>query len=170
MTWSIELTPWPFRSQLTSPTADGNPDENRLDDCGPTCLAMVIEYLTGVRIDPDTIKDQILGQGVTGVTTPQQLADYLQTYASTEATVLNAAPPFYDIWSWTVQGEPLIALKQFSPTVNSLHWVVVIGLDPSTVTYADPWTGTKAVVSRDEFAALYRGVLIPINRTRDTSL
>lgn len=170
MTWSIELAPWPFRSQLTSPTADGQPSEDSALDCGPTCVAMTIEFLTGVRIDPDTIKDQILGQGAIGPTSAQQLADYLANWASTETTVLNTAPPFYDIWEWTVQGSPVIALKQFSPTVNSLHWVTVIGLNPSTVTYADPWSGTKVTVSRDEFAALYRGVLIAINRTRDTSL
>lgn len=173
MTWNILLSPWPYKSQNASPTTDGQPDENHADNCGETCLSMIVEFLTGVKVDPDTIKDQILGQGTLGLLDTYQLTGYLWRQTGTNTSVIE--PPdqnslTHSIWQYTVIGEPLLVLRQYSPTVTNHHWVVVIGLTPTQVVYVDPWVGQPVWQSYADFYALFRSMLIGVERTRDANL
>jgi hypothetical protein len=57
---------FPLVNQLNSPTADGQPDENRDDNCGAACVAAILWYFTHTPTYPDPIKDAVYGQGYTG--------------------------------------------------------------------------------------------------------
>ena len=72
------LSPWPNWSQLDDWTADGGPDENRLNNCGPESAAECLKYLTGVELPADFIKDAMYGEAYTGYTDVGHLVDFLQ--------------------------------------------------------------------------------------------
>lgn len=183
MTWSIDWNPtWPFLSQnATNDTWDGGPPENASEDCGETCLAMVIQYLTGVHVPPDSIKDEILGQGATGPSTLPQLSDFLLTNASTNTTqywplvAQNGSNGLLDrVYQYLVKGKPCIVLKNYSATIPTAHWVTPIYLDSTTVGWCDPWNGSFAESSYYDFFKLYAATkqwcFFGVERTRDTNL
>src|SRR5690349_6864975 len=85
--WFCELPNWPYISQLNALTDDGGGNENGDLDCGPTCLAMAVQWLSGVVLRPDSIKDAILGQDKTGPTNELQLQGYLKNRCGTPASI-----------------------------------------------------------------------------------
>jgi hypothetical protein len=178
MSWSTLLSPLPNISQNTGTTSDGQPSENASLDCAEACICNVTRYITGVALIPDNVNDQMFWEGHVGSTTPGPMRSFLLTVCSiptTMPTVTNTNPGepggvLNLLWSATVAGHPAIVLKRYSDTVNTSHWVTVFGLDPSTVTYVESWTGTVATVDYATFARLFLGDIIEIDRTRDTNL
>jgi len=173
-TWSIALQPWPFWGQLTDWTADQEPDENRVNNCGPESIAMCLKYLTGIEMPADFIKDKILGQNATGYTTVDQLTQYLFPYCETHTTVRtfdNMNDYLWYEWYYLHQGAPLIGLYYFSaPGANDGHWRPVVGMTPTTVITADPWTGQARTEDYTTHWQWSKGLLIGIDRTRDDRL
>ncbi len=168
--WHLELRPWPFWSQLADWTADGGPDENRLNNCGPECVAMCLRYLTGVELAADTIKDTLYGQGYAGYTNVPDLERFLEQRCETAAeTILctSARDQAWHEWRYLRRGRPLIGLFSFSaPGSADGHFRCVIGQDRRHVYTADPWTGSRRVETIDEHWAWSKGLLVGIERVR----
>jgi hypothetical protein len=168
--WKIELTPWPYWSQLHDWTADGQQDENRIYDCGPECVAMVLKYLTGVELPADYIKDVMKGEGYVGYTSVDDLRGFLQRYCETPCEVITVSSQqqlLWHEWRYLVRGRPLIGLFSFSaPGAADGHFRAVMGMDPWTMVTADPWTGSRRVESHGEHWAWSKSCLLGIQRHR----
>lgn len=76
---------WPYVNQLNAPTSDGQPDENRNNNCVAACVAMCLWHFTNKPTYPDPIKDIVYGQGYTG---PEAASRYV-TYARTKGVDLK---------------------------------------------------------------------------------
>jgi len=168
--WNIELKPWPFWSQLSDWTADGQPDENAANDCGPESVAMCLKYLTGVELPADYIKDVMYGEGYTGYTDVEHLERFLSRFTETRAVTMTAYTQPHLLWlEWTYlkRGWPLIGLFSFSaPGAPDGHFRAVIGQNAHQAITADPWTARRRVESLADHWAWSKGLLIGIQRTR----
>lgn len=68
----------PLVDQLAEPTLDGASDENARANCVPASLTSgVLALIPGARIDGDSLKDAVYGQGYTGATDPTHFTAYL---------------------------------------------------------------------------------------------
>jgi hypothetical protein len=178
--FTTELSPWPFRSQLEGWTIDGQPSENAASDCAMACIAMVVQWVTGVRLPIDALNDWLFWEGHTGPTPGAKIQSFLAQYCAIPSTDLTATVTtttgngtgslLNAIWSRTVKGLPLIELRQYSPTNTTLHWICSIGCDPTLAFAADPYGGIREAKSYADHGALYRGELLGIDRPRDPNL
>jgi hypothetical protein len=169
--WNIELKPWPFWSQLGDWTAaDGQPDENAQNDCGPECVAMALKYLTGIEMPADYIKDVMYGEGYTGYTDVAHLERFFNQLTETRVVIMLAYTQAHLLWlEWTYlkRGWPLIGLFSFSaPGAPDGHFRAVIGQNANQAITADPWTARRRTESHASHWAWSKGLLIGIQRTR----
>jgi hypothetical protein len=71
------LEHFPHINQLSSPTTDGQPDENAKFNCVPTSICAGLRYLTGDQsFQPDQLKDAAYGQTYAGFTAAYRYVDF----------------------------------------------------------------------------------------------
>lgn len=172
--WSLELNPWPLWDQLRDPMPAGLPEDNAANDCGPESAAMALCHLTGVALPADYIKDAVRGYDYTGYLDITDLRTFFEGSTQTPCAIRIATSRSRLIWTeWRalMRGHPIIGLFSFSaPGANDGHFRPVIRLTPTSVTTADPWTGTERVESHALHFAWSKGVLLDILRHRDRQL
>ena len=158
---AIRLANWTFEGQLDSVTEDGQPDENRANNCGETCDSMVLLWGLGLHIPPDTIKDAILGQGAEGYSYVSQNSDYLNSKGvkTTYEEVTNAADAWQRRMNALKQGHPTITLFYANrQTLAGGHFMTDIGLDDSgNGVMANPWIGGPEGLTPQEWQRIYNG-------------
>lgn len=174
----IELQHWPFYSQLHDWTADAQPDENRLNNCGPECLAMVTKYLTDVELPADFIKDVLYGESFQGYTSQEKQIYWLRKYCNTGSDIYtypvtasfgsSSVTAMFHKWDdELLRGHPLIHLRSFSgPNKPDGHFECGIGSGKGYKITADPWTGQRRVWSDREFWDWSKGTFVRANRIR----
>lgn len=170
--WSMELAPWPLWKQGEDWTADGRPDENKFNNCGPECVAEVISHLCDVELPADYIHDVVRGEGYHGYLSLADLALFLQKYVKVECKIER--PVTKNVWLWTIWkqltlGHPMIGLFSFTkPGSFDGHFRCVVGMgnDPHVVLTADPWTGKKRRESWTLAWEWAKGPLLLVDRRR----
>lgn len=86
------LVNFPHINQLSSPTTDGQPDENQLYNCVPASICAGLRYLTGDQsLEPDTLKDAAYGQGYQGGTAARNYVDFCARHG-VKLYPLNGSP------------------------------------------------------------------------------
>jgi uncharacterized protein YvpB len=129
----------PYRSQH-----DADAGLSRAD-CGPTCIAMILQFY-GKTIPIDDIT-KIAG---TGATNSNQLKSASAHWQLT--LTLNLGITLSQIEGWIDTGHPFIALVDYEKFgtyrqdqgYNLLHWVVVVGYDKDSIYINDPdYQGTE---------------------------
>lgn len=166
MSYDISLSV-PRVNQLTSGTSDGRPNENAGLDCGESCLSSVIEYMTGVRLLPDEIKDIIWSlRGLTpetaGPTSHLDLKLFLT--ARTDITpvdnLVTTRGQAMKVLRDAIKGQglPVIGLSSFSaPHTTPFHWKVADGIAGPDDTHTDlvrgmnPWGAYEFQQSNAEY-------------------
>ncbi len=122
----------PLRNQLIY---HYGPNSSAPNNCGPTSLSMVWEYLTGTFINPDKIHDQITVDGHsdrhTGYMNVRELGWWIENrgqkrwyyrYGQTDSTYLSSIRSEID------KGHPVIILTVFNKaTLTGGHFVVAHG-------------------------------------------
>lgn len=151
--------PWKFWNQLDdwNVDADGG-DENRINNCGPECCAMILWHLRGVEMSADQLKDWLLGPERTGNTTLAALKRLL-TFHNVRASFQTADPIV--ISQYAGWGQPVILLQQgMVEPRNAWHFVVAIDADDDgALVVANPWGGTRDTITADDWA---RGQRYPV--------
>lgn len=140
------MSGWPYVNQLNSPTADGQPDENRNNNCVAACVAMVLWHFTGNPTYPDPIKDMVYGQGYTG---PEAAAKYVALCRSRGVDLKPFNGP-----STALIAEMKAALDAGKPCLftvptrwqenvdsGSTHVMVAYSRTGNSFNVADPWGG-----------------------------
>ncbi len=115
---------------------------NRWNNCGPTTLCDVHEYLRGKWLNPDAIHDAIVGDRASGYLYVNQLYEWLRgrsytcycRYGQSKAAYLES------IRQALAKGWPVIVLQYFDRN-NSRggHWCVVRGIEGNRVYLCNPW-------------------------------
>ncbi len=153
------LPHFPIKSQLTSPTMDGQPNENKWYACVETVLASMFQYLTGRQYEPDEIKDAVRGQGYVGF----DAAALYVTYAAKQGVHLFAVDNMDKtnlVWSIRQHleaGRPCIATEPdpyAPPAKDWSHVIVFHGFDASQLVAMDPWTAADITRPDSAWAAL----------------
>ena len=134
----------PFRSQW-----DDDGDQNK-SDCGPACVAMLLEYFLGQHVDINTLAREAGMSTTKRYTLPADLirAANLHGLALVRRTDCNMGMLQFALQS---QSPPIIlihygslgALRQ-DTAYDGGHWIVVVGLTSDTVYIHDPdWKGDQ---------------------------
>jgi uncharacterized protein YvpB len=124
-------------------------------DCGPTCVAMVLNY-RNVQITPDEVYNDIPRQnvGYGGITFPGDLANAIRHHnVQTERqSYYDKSDALKNLRSQLDAGNPFIALVHYNESWYPVtgewyvggHYVVVTGYDEANITIHDPlikkWT------------------------------
>lgn len=167
-----ELRPWYFYSQLSDWTADGQPDEDADNNCGPESLAMCLAHLTDLELPADYIKDTMYGEGYTGYTDFEHAQNWLTRYARITSGLLVTPDPaiaFEHIQAYVQRGHPCIALFWFdigAQTGGHFSPIQAVDTQARTVTRADPWTGAAEVMSFERWSRGYKGGILELHRRR----
>lgn len=160
---ALMLPNWPYEGQLDSVTDDGQPDENRENNCGETCDSMVLRWGLGLVIPPDAIKDVILGPGPehTGYSYVNQNSDYLNTKGVTTRyeEVTDPADAYQRRMNALRQGHPTITLFYANrQTLAGGHFMTDIGVDnANSAVVANPWIGGPEGLTPQEWQRIYNG-------------
>jgi hypothetical protein len=183
------LSPWPNWTQLNDWTADGRPDENRFNNCGPESVAECLKYLTGIELPADYIKDVMYGEAYTGYTNIPPIVDFLQkkcavpceVYSDDLASAMGGrstgSTPAHTRLQPVVQqaldaGHPIIVLffwKLEEP--NSGHFCPIVACDEHGCTRSNVWNGQMETWSWDTFEQWQKlGSAIELKRLRAPDL
>lgn len=163
---------WVF-PQRNSPTHDGQPDENRDNNCSEACVCSVLRAYGKFRPDgsfwePDDIKDWSFRQGATGV-------------LGTNVTIMNALAHFGNIpsmtiipqgmqngknglldieWQYLYRGIPLIESTKWIDDSGIVHgdvnhWIDIFYQTESRVQSLDSWPLPEGGVRDEDYATHY---------------
>ena len=140
------LAKFPMVSERTGVTGDSHPSENAGLDCVPASICAAAMYLNGIsalggKYTPDSFKDAVYGQGVTGGEEIWKYVPYLKTLG---INLLSSVGPS-DMLVQTVHRQ----IKAGNPVVftepnpygnpNFTHVCVFFGEQPGFLTALDPW-------------------------------
>jgi hypothetical protein len=169
------LTPWPNWSQMNDWTADGRPDENRFNNCGPEAVADCLKYLTGIELPADYIKDVMYGEAYTGYTDIPPIVDFLQRLCEVPCEVYrgDVGPHLRPVVQQALDaGHPIIVLffwKLEEP--YSGHFCPIVACDEYGCTRANVWNGQMETWSWDHFEQWQKlGNAIELKRLRAPDL
>ena len=154
------LTWLPLWKQSAGLLPDGSPDPQQYNDCGETCVAMVIAALTGVLMEPGAIRQQLGGSERSGLTTGTDLVTAFALNGVSASTAEHGASVGWDVCVAAYgQAEPAIILGNWlSP--DCLHWMLLDDKHPGYLTMIDPWTGTETPVTHARWAAQFAGSIV----------
>src|SRR6266567_4003040 len=140
------LAKFPMVSERTGVTGDSHPSENAGLDCVPASICAAAMYLNGIsalggKYTPDSFKDAVYGQGVTGGEEIWKYVPYLKTLG---INLISQSGPS-DMLLQTVHRQ----IKAGNPVVftepnpygnpNFTHVCVFFGEQPGFLTALDPW-------------------------------
>ena len=171
-----ELKPWPLKNQLTDVLLkDNRINPNAENNCGPTSVAMVLEYLTGVDLPADLIKTMLYGLDFKGYTFMNDLSKFLRDRGGTESEIHtgDANTLLQPIVRQSIDnGYPVIVLYFWDINQpQSGHFAPVVAYDDTGCTRANPWGGVMEHWNWDKFEAWQKlGNCIVIKRKRDPYL
>lgn len=150
----------PYRSQWD---ADAN---NRVADCGQTCVAMLAEY-AGVKTHINDLRFQTTEKGMS---TSQNLIDNFKSVglnARTEKLPKNVLPPLYTICLVNYGAFSRSRVQDKNYTGN--HWLIFLGENGSMISTNDPdWWGDRRdegrgkEFTRNEFLAAFTGEYVAL--------
>lgn len=162
------LDGWPLVDQLAGAVGPGDADgvaENRWDDCLPASIAAVVEYLRGVVVAPDHIKDWAYGDGFVGYTEPSRVAPFLSLWGiGYEVRRADAEDAKEATKAALRQGWPVVA-RSFEPE-GFYHYCPVVGYEDETVTRHNPLGGRRETLSWRDWLHRYAGWLVIVRETK----
>jgi len=148
------LPNFPMKSQRRSP--DANADFN----CLPTCIASVLQFLTGRDYEPNQVKDSVYGAAYVGGTAAPEFV----TYCAQQGVHLFSVDGTGTNLAWLAHqalnvGHPVIATEPdpYAPAWRGWSHVIVFHAhQPGQLTAMDPWTGADVTRSDQEWAGLFQ--------------
>lgn len=172
----VELDGIPLWNQLDdwNSDADGT-DENRFNNCLAQSCAMVVARTTGVELDQDSIKDWMRGEKHLGnlYVSPDGVR-FLNRRGKIPTRLLTEYEPHnirQVIQQAILNDFPVCVLYTFVINGRGVnHFAVAYGFSDTHVILANPWGGTKDVVSWPDFERAYLKWAIVCQRPRDEFL
>ena len=142
---------------------DGRRDPQEDNDCGETCVAMVVAAVRGVAVEPGAIRQALGGTNRSGLTTPEDLvlalADnhvvaHIERVDRRNGWMLLAA--CYGV------AKPAIVLGYWL-NLSCLHWMLLVDKSPGQFMFIDPWTGGRHNLTMAQWDSLYAGAMVVVD-------
>ena len=152
----MKLLDVPYRSQWDADASD------HITDCGPTCLAMVLNY-AGIAISTDKVYEQLIGERKPkAYTTLGELRKAAkQKDVQIDLSLYQSDTALDSLKEQIDAGYPLIALVKYAPwraytghTFEWGHFVVVVGYDADNIYFHDPLFGLWQTRSKGDQLAM----------------
>ena len=152
----------PIWKQSGGVLPDGATDPQQWNDCGETCVAMVVAAIRGVKVEPGYIRQQLGGTARSGLTTANDLRTAL-LMNNVPATELSndAAEGWRQLMAHWALACPVIVLGNWL-NPGSLHWYLLRGFGAGVMKFCDPWTGTEVGLTQAQFNHLYTGSMVAV--------
>ena len=152
----------PTWKQVSGVLPDGAPDPQQYNDCGETCVAMVVAAVKGVLLEPGYVRQQLGGPNRSGLTTANDLVTaLLRSHIPATELSNNAAEGWRQLMAHWGLACPVIVLGNWLNPA-SLHWYLMRGFGGGTMKFSDPWTGTEVALTQPQFAHLYTGSMVVV--------
>lgn len=146
----VSVTPWldltalPAWSQQTAYLPDGTLDPAAYNDCGETCVSMIVASVHGVAVGPGSVRANNGGVGRGGLTTADDLVRMLGYYnvaAHVSSPAREDLPKI--LGALALIGQPAIVLGTWPTPGGALHWMISVSNGPKWG-YVNPWGGVRS--------------------------
>jgi hypothetical protein len=142
---------------------DGSPDPAQYNDCGETCVSMVVAAVHGTPIEAGSVRQAIGGSSRSGLTIGADLVAAFSYYNVAAASQDLPGPIALSvIRALRLQANPTIVLGRWL-NPSSLHWILVWDTAAGIVGYCDPWSGQRQTMASSTFLAKYAGTVVQVN-------
>jgi hypothetical protein len=163
------LNNYPFVNQNNIwDTTDNRPAENAQWDCVPASISSAIQYLTGVHVSPDEMKDQAYGES--WVNSGTAASAFIGIAKNHGVNLYSKTYPTYDAMIVGIKQEidnnhPVIFTRDdpYYSDPRATHVSVIYAYDASTLTVMDPFGGFSFNASYDEMKTHFRETTIWIS-------
>ena len=167
---SATVKPWypasyiPCWNQLYGLLPDGEPDPQQYDDCGETCVCMIVAGVHGVPLDPGGIRQFLHGPAGTGLTNGNELVKAL-AHCSTAAHVETpSGDAAWNVLDHVVRTERnVIMLGRWADVQGAMHWQVATHMDADRVYYNNPYGATRSYTLKADWLEQYAGELVALD-------
>jgi hypothetical protein len=139
---------------------DGQKDPEWFNDCGETCVAMVVSAVHGTPISPASVRANIGGPQRPGLTDGVALRDALAFYnvaAHVETVGASAFPSL--ISHCCANAWPTIVLGTWPTPGKVLHWMLTTSA-AGKWSYINPWSGQRSFLAWCAAVGMYAGIVV----------
>lgn len=137
---------FPMIPERTPITADGHPSENSGLNCVPTSLLAGVMWLKGISqlggiYTPDSFKDAVYGQGITGGEAASAYVGYLKTLGINLFSQSGSPAQLVEAAHRHIQAGHPVVFTEPNPygNPNFTHVCVFFGEAAGSLTSMDPW-------------------------------
>ncbi len=132
--------------------------------CGPAALKMVLDGLWGIRIEEQSLAEQ-LGTDAHIGTRQKVLAKFVEDLGL-ESVVHHSTTKVSEIGQ-LMRARHVVIVCYWLESENTDHYAVVSRINNREIVLHDPWTGPESSMSLEEFDAAWRGdSSVPMRRDR----
>jgi hypothetical protein len=159
----LPLSALPAWGQLSGLLPDGQPDPQQFNDCGETCVSMVVASVHGCPVNPGSVRAAVGGPLRSGLTTGDDLVKMLAYYnVSAHLEVPGKAGVQGTLTGIAGAQRPAIVLGTWPTPGGALHWMVSTGV-VERWSYINPWGGVHSFLEWDSMVALYAGQVVVVD-------
>ena len=159
----MDLTALPAWSQKTAYLPDGTLDPQAYNDCGETCVSMIVASVHGVAVGPGSVRANNGGVGRGGLTTADDLVRMLGYY---NVAAHVASPAKEDLpkvlGALALSGQPAVVLGTWPTPGGTLHWMISVSNGPKWG-YMNPWGGVRSWWDWANTQANYAGSIVVVD-------
>jgi hypothetical protein len=164
------ILPWlpctylPNWSQNQGVLPDGVPDPEHFNDCGETCVSMVVAGVWGCPVEPGAIRQWLHGPSGTGLTSPSDLVAMLKHWSvRSHVEQVSGINAFKRVAAVVNGHRPVIMLGSWEGLGTALHWMIAVGNGNETLQYIDPWDGARDYITKANWLSLEDGQLVVLD-------
>ena len=145
----------PHWKQTGGVLPDGQTDPQQYNDCGETCVAMVVAAVRGVAVSPGDIRQQLGGVKRSGLTTASDLVQALHlNHVRAHVETADAANAWMTLAGCYAVAKPAIVLGYWL-SMACMHWMLLADKSPGVFVFVDPWTGEEISVALPQWNSRY---------------
>lgn len=138
----------------------GGVDPQWYNDCGETCVAMLVAAKKGVPIGVARVRYLLRGPNGDARTTAVDLVNVLAMCDLKAHDVYSNGPNAYDEVRRNLDaGRSSVVLGEWI-TSGVEHWMEVVSYGDDSITFNDPWIGAHRIETRVGFIAKYGGAYV----------
>jgi len=142
---------------------DGRPDPQEDNDCGETCVAMVIAAMRGVAVEPGDIRQELGGTSRIGLTTPEDLVLALaDNHVVAHIERVDARNGWMMLAACYGIAKPAIVLGRWL-NMSCLHWMLLVDKSPGQFQFIDPWTAGRHSLTLAQWDGQYAGAIVVVD-------
>lgn len=160
----LTLDALPAWSQRQAILPDGNLDPQAYNDCGETCVSMIVASVHGCPINPGSVRASIGGPSRGGLTSCLDLIQacaYYHLAAHCQSDLARLS--WQNIMAVLASQRPVIMLGTWETPGGALHWLIATHIENDAIHYINPWGGVRSYMTHVQFNQLYANSCVVID-------